>query len=208
MVMTLTHTQQAAAPAASAGFRVARARFRGWPAAARLARRGKTAQAKAAGVPIGPGERVLTLDRGPAGPLAAATAVAVYIGGQSGPGPAWCRLGWEEVTRARWDDRRCVLVLSGAGPGGMWRKEVALDQRSTLVELASERVSATLLASAVVRLHGRACAMVMARRQPGSGRVIWVTLLSLAGGPEDQEIRAKVAATLADLRAQTGIPAE
>ena len=48
----------------------------------------------------------------------------------------------------------------------------------------------------------------MARRQPGSGNVIWVTLLNQAGDAEAQAIRAKAAAAIADLRAQTGIPAE
>jgi len=48
----------------------------------------------------------------------------------------------------------------------------------------------------------------MARRQPGSGKVIWVTLLRHAGDTEDQAIRAKAAAAIATLRAQTGIPAE
>jgi hypothetical protein len=205
--MTLAHTRRAAAPAASAGFRAARARFR-QRAAARLARRSKTAQAKTADIPIGPGERVLTFDRGPAGSLVAATAAAVYIGGQGEPGRPWCRLGWEEVVRVGWDDRRCVLALIGGGPAGMRRKEVALDRRSTLVELARERVSATLIASAAVRHRDRVCAVVMARRQPGSSNVIWVTLLNQAGDAEAQAIRAKAAAAIADLRAQTGIPAE
>ena len=90
----------------------------------------------------------------------------------------------------------------------MWRREVALDRRSALVELAGERVSATLLASAVVEHNGRACAMVMARRQPRSGEVIWVTLRNQASDAEDEVVRAKAAAAIADLQAQTGILAE
>jgi hypothetical protein len=89
--------------------------------------------------------------------------------------------GVEDVVRVGWDDRRCVLALTGAGPGGMWRKELALDRHSALVELARERVSATLIASTAVRHGDRVCAVVMARRQPGSGKVIWVTLLNQAG---------------------------
>lgn len=91
--MTLAHTRQAAA--ASAGFRTARAQFRQRAAAAWLARRSKTAQAKTAGIPIRPGERVLTLDHGPASSLVAATTAAVYLGGQGQPGRQWCRLGWK-----------------------------------------------------------------------------------------------------------------
>jgi hypothetical protein len=117
-------------------------------------------------------------------------------------------VGWEEVTRIGWHDRRHTLILTGAGPGGMWRKELALGRRSTLVELARERVSATLLASALVWHAGRVCAVVMARRHPGSGTVIWVTLLGPADDTQAQVIRAKAAAAIIALRAQTGIPAK
>ena len=205
--MTLVHARRAPAPAA-AGFGTA---FRSWTRAAAtwwLARSSKTALAETAGVPIGPGERVLTLDQAPAGALVAATAAAVYVGGRCGPRRAWRRLGWEEVTRAGWDERSCALILTGAGPGGMWREQLVLDRESTLVDLARERVRATLLASAVVRQGDRACALVLARRQPGSGKVIWVTLVNGADGVRDQAIRARAAAAIADLRARTGIPAQ
>jgi len=77
--MTLAHARRAAASAATARFRTGRA-WSGPPqAAARwLARPTRTAQARAAGLPIRDGERVLTLDRSRAGSLVAATAAAVY----------------------------------------------------------------------------------------------------------------------------------
>jgi hypothetical protein len=205
--MTLAHTRLAAASAASATLRAARGRFRQRAAATRLARRSKTAQAKIAGLPIRPGERVLTLDHAPVGSLVAATAAAVYLSDQGEPGRTWSRVGWEEVIRTGWDDRRRILALTGAGPSGMWREELAVDRDSALVELARERVSATLLASAAIRYRDRICAVVMARRLPGSGKVIWVTLLNQTGDTEDQAVRAKAAAAIAALGAQTGIPA-
>jgi hypothetical protein len=197
--MTLAHIRQAMTPAASARLRAATMRLTG---------RSKTARARKAGVPIGPGERVLAVDRGPGDSLVAATAAALYFGGQSEPGRTWCRRGWEEVTHVGWDDRRGVLALTGAGQGGMWSAELALERHSTLLELARERVSATLLASAVVRDSDRVCAVVMARRQPGTGTMIWLTFLNRAGDAENPAIRAKTAAAIADLRAHTGIPAE
>ena len=63
-----------------------------------------------------------------------------------------------------------MLALTGAGPRGMWRKELALDRRSALPALALERVSATLLADRMVRHNDRVCAVVMARLQPRSGK--------------------------------------
>jgi hypothetical protein len=204
--MALAHTRQAAAAAGSARFLTRQARS--WQragAALWLARRSKTTRAKTAGITIGPGERVLILDRDRSGSLVAATAAGLYAGGQ---GHTWCRLGWEDVIRVGWDDRRGVLALTGAGPGGIWRKELALNRHSPLVELARERVSATLLARATVRHGDQVCALVMARRQPGSGKVIWLTLLNAAGDISNQIIQAEAAAVIADLRAHTGIPAE
>jgi hypothetical protein len=64
------------------------------------------------------------------------------------------------------------------------------------------------LASATVRNDDQVCAVVMARRQSGSGKVIWVTLLNAASHTGDQATRAKATTAIAELRAQTGIPAE
>jgi hypothetical protein len=206
--MTLAQTRQAAASAASARTGTGRAWF--WPpqaAARRLARRSKTARATTAGLPLRRGERVLLLEHAPAGCLVGATAAAVYTQDQSEPGCSWSRIGWEEVIRIGWDERRSALALIGAGPCGVWRKELAVDRHSALVELARERIAATLLASAVVRDSDRVAAVVTARRQPGSGKVVWVTLLSQAGVTNNQAILARAAVVIADLRAQTGIPA-
>jgi hypothetical protein len=90
----------------------------------------------------------------------------------------------------------------------MWRKELALDRRSTLAALARERVSATLLASRMVQHNDQVCAVVMARLQPRSGKMIWVTLLNQTGHPHDQAIRANAAAAIAALQAETGVPAQ
>lgn len=206
--MTLAHARRTAASAVTARFRTGRAWS--WPPQAThrwLAWRTKTARATAAGLPIRDGERVLTLDHTRAGSLVAATTAAVYARGRDEPGRCWCRLGWEEVIRIGWDERRATLDLLGAGPGGMWRQELALDGHSALVELARERVRATLLASALVLDDDRVAAVVTARRQPGSGQVLWVTLVSQDGGAKNQAIRARAAEVMADMRARTGIPA-
>jgi hypothetical protein len=121
--MTLAHTRLAAASAASARLRAAGGRFRQRATATWLARRSKTAQAQIGGLPIRPGDRVLTLDHAPADSLVAATAAAVYLSDQGEPGRTWSRVAWEEVMRAGWDDRRCILALTGAGPSAMWREE-------------------------------------------------------------------------------------
>ena len=58
-----------------------------------------------------------------------------------------------------------------------------------------------------MRLGDQICAWVTARRQPGSGKVVWVVVLNEAGDISASAIRAKVDATIADLQAETGITA-
>jgi hypothetical protein len=134
--------------------------------------------AKTAGVSIGHAELVLTTGRDRAGSLVVASSAAVYFQDRGGPGRTWSRLGWEEVDAVLWDDRLQVLGLSGVQPGGMRRIELVLASRGALVEVARERVASTLLASAAVRLGDQVCARVTARRQPGSGKVVWIVVLN------------------------------
>jgi hypothetical protein len=79
------------------------------------------------------------------------------LGGGLRPRPerTWTHLGAagrEDIDAVRWDDRHQVLAFTGVQPGGLWRKELVLASRSALVEVACERVAATLLASTTVRL--------------------------------------------------------
>jgi hypothetical protein len=106
----------------------------------------------------------------------------------------------------RWHDRHQVLAFTGVHPGGMWRKELVLASRRALVDVARERVASTLLASTVVRLGDQPCARVTARRQPGSGKVVWIVVLNgAAAGISNPAIRARVEAAIAGLQAETGI---
>lgn len=204
--MTATHAGQIAAPADGGGLA---ARARTWVRAttARAALWNRTVAAKAGGAPIGPAERVLTSDCPRPGSLVLATTAAVYCQNTAAPDRTWSRLRWDEVIGVVWDERRRVLKLTGVGPAGLWRKDLAVPSQSALAEVARERVTSTLLATVTVRLDGRVCAWVTARRQPGSGTVGWVIVLNSAEDNGSPAIRAAVAAAMADLRAQTGIPA-
>lgn len=204
--MAVTHAGQVAAPGAGRGFT---AGVRAWLGIAGewLARRNQTSAAKAVGAPIGHAERVLTTGRDRAGSLVVASSAAVYFQDRGGPGRAWSRLGWEDVDAVLWDDRLQVLGFSGVQPGGMRRIELVLASRGALVEVARERVASTLLASTAVRLGDQVCARVTARRQPGSGKVVWIVVLNGAAGISNPAIRARVGAAIAALQAETGIPA-
>jgi hypothetical protein len=203
--MAVTHAGQLAAPAAEPGFT---AGVRAWLRAAgrRLARPSQRSAAHAVGAPIGPAERVLATARDLAGSLVVATSAAVYFRDRGGPGRAWSRLGWEDVDVVRWHDRHQVLAFTGVRPGGMWRKELVLASRSALVDVARERVAFTLLASTAVRLGDQPCARVTVRRQPGSGKVVWIVVLNEAADISNPATRARVEAAIAALQADTGIP--
>lgn len=204
--MAVTHAGQATAPAAHPGLT---ARARAWRRAAGswLARRNRTSAAKVAGVPIGAAERVLTSGHDLEGSLLVATGAAIYYQDGRGPGHTWSRLAWEDVDAVRWDDRHHILTLTGMRAGGIWRQELALPSHTALVELARERLATTTLASAAVRLGDRVCARVTARRQPGSGKVVWMVVLNGAAAISNPAIRARVEAAVADLQAETGIAA-
>jgi hypothetical protein len=204
--MAVTHPGQLAVPAAEPGFTAA---MRAWlrTAGERLARRNRRSPARAAGAPIGLAERVLTLGHDIAGSLVVATSAAVYIQDRGGPCRTWSRLGWEDVDAIRWHDWHQVLAFAGVHRGGLWRKELALASPGALVDVARERVASTLLASTAVRLGHELCARVTVRRQPGSGKVVWIVVLNEAAGISNPAIRTEVAAAIAALQADTGIPA-
>jgi len=203
--MAVTRAGQLAAPAAETGFT---AGVRVWlrTAGEWLVRRNRTSAAKADGAPIGHAERVLTTDHDLAGSQVVATSAAVYFQDQGRAGRTWSRLGWEDVDAVLWHDRHQVLVFTGVQRGGIWRKELVLASRTVLVDVARERVASTLLASTIVRLDDQAHARVTARRQPGSGKVVWIVVLNEAAGISNPAIRARVQAAIAAVQAETGIP--
>ena len=204
--MAVTHAGQVSAASGKPGVT---ARVRAWLRAAGglAARWNQTSAAKAAGAPIGPAERVLATDHDLNGSLVAVTRAALYHQARGAPGRAWSRLGWEDVDAVLWDDRHHVLALTGVRPGGMWRKELVLASSTPLAELARERLTSTQLASTAVRLGDQVCARVTARRQPGSGKVMWTVVVNGAAGISDPAVRARVKAVIADLQSQAGIPA-
>ena len=204
--MTVTHARPVTVPAVHAG-RMARARAWLRAAVRWLTRWSRTSAAIAAGAPIGHAERVLTTDYDLAGALVVTSRVALCHQDIGRPDRAWSRLRWVDVSGVFWDGQHRVLSLTGVRPGGTWRKELVLPSRTALVEVARERVTATLLASTMVRLDDQACAWVMARRDPGSGKVIWMVVLNGSGATANPAIGARVEEAIAGLQAQTGIPA-
>jgi hypothetical protein len=174
----------------------------------RLAWLRKTAAAVEAGAPVEPGERVLTSVRQVSGGMVVATGHGIYRqDGQPGAAGAgsWSRLGWEDVGRVGWDDRACVLTLTRLRGDGAPHMILLLPGHAPLVELASERVTSTVLASAPVLSRGRICGRLTARRRPGDDHVRWVFTLWDPAASTDPDLPARVSGAIAALEAELGL---
>lgn len=120
------------------------------------------------------GERVLSLRHDPEGDYAlVASDRALY---HRNGGHTWSRLGWERITRVRWDaeaDRLLIFGLEGLAPE---RTVVPLRGRGRLLELAQERTTHTRLGRWNLRVGGDHTVLVEVRRLPGTGELVWAVL--------------------------------
>jgi hypothetical protein len=73
-----------------------------------------------------------------------------------------------------------------------------------LVEMASERIGATIVASAPVLFRGRVCGQLTARRRPGDDQVRWVFALWDPAASGDPALRTRVSGAIAALEAELG----
>jgi len=153
---------------------------------------GARAARAGAGPVLATGERVLITAHTVAGPPVLATALAVYHRDSAG----WARLGWEQVARV-WADRD-GLVLTGWTPDVPARTVLAVRPGGPLRDFATERVGWTVLVTTRLTLTGGRTARVAARRQPGTGRLVWLVAVEPDGAPADG-LNAALARLCADL---------
>ena len=132
----------------------------------------------------------------------------------------WRRLGWEEIAKVGWDSVRHVLTVTGL-PGrravAALGPEAAIDlylvRRSQLVDLARDRVAATLVVSRRIPVADGGTVLVTARRRPGSAVVTWVVFngdgsRANGSGPNGADpylVRAQVQEAIRSLRAELHI---
>jgi hypothetical protein len=192
------------------------------------------------------GERILARERDLGGhPIFATThAMYHYPGPRVTPGrhfhgrvrphtgdravpPGWRRLGWEEIAKVSWDSVRCVLTVTGLpgrravaalGPDAAF--DLYLVRRSRLVDLARDRVAATLVVSRRVPVAAGGTVLITGRRSPGSTTVTWVVFSGPNGnggghagthhlpeedGADPYLVRAQVQEAIRGLRAELRI---
>jgi hypothetical protein len=174
-----------------------------WPTA--LAGR-RTVRARSAAdhrdVPLARGERVLATARQTDGSPVLATKLALYRMPPADSGPG-IRLGWEQIRRADWIERQ-GLVLHGWTPDVPARTVLAVSFGEPLLAFARERIAWTTLLATRVPVGAHGGAQVTARRQPGSGRLLWMVTLD-PGVRDDATTRDGLAAALARLRADLAL---
>jgi hypothetical protein len=176
--------------------------FRATPGGRAAARRETTPMVAAP--PRARGERMLASEHTAGGdPIPRsilASSHALYHAESPHPGPVWQRLGWEEIVGVGWDRTTGMLSVTGLMPG----LRLHLPGRTRLVELIRDRVTATKLASARVRLADGGTAWLSARRQPGTEEVSWIVALEGEATTDDPEVQGRICAAIHEIRIQAG----
>jgi hypothetical protein len=140
----------------------------------RLARRRSLLAAGCDGLEVERGERILAACPDYNGGYAlVATSWALYCSGEPG---CWSRLRWERVTRVAWDGEACCFVITALSGTGRARLVVPARARGVLPELAAERITHSYLGRWSVPRGDGQDVLVEARRQPGTGKLLWVIL--------------------------------
>ena len=150
------------------------------------------------------GEQILTVGYDPEGGCAlVATDRALH---RRAGADGWSRLGWELITRVRWDRTDGRLVITGLPGIAPPRTVVPLRDRGVLPELAEERISYTRLGCWTVNFDGQRHVPAEARRRPVTGELLWV--ISPPGGLDlrDRDVRDQIGEAIAQLRDDLGIP--
>ena len=173
-----------------------------------LASRRSLLSAGCAGLAAEPGERVLSACRDhDGGYVLVATDRALY---RAEPG-GWSRLGWDRVSKMAWDaeaGRFDITVLSGTVLSGTrpTRMVVLARECGVMPELAAERMTHAYLGRWPVPLGDGQHVMVEARRQPGTGRLLWAVVPG-GCGPDvgGGDMRGRVELAIASLAAEFGV---
>jgi hypothetical protein len=189
------------------------------------------------------GERILARERDVAGHPVVATTHAMYHypAAYTAPGrhfhgkvqphtgeqqivTPWYRLGWEEISKVSWDSLRNVLTVAGlpgrrtiAALGPDAALDLYLSRRTRLVDLARDRVAATLVVSRRIPVAAGGTVLITGRRRPGSNVVTWVVFSGVNGnggghvgshhlpeedGADPYLVRAQVQQAIRSLRAE------
>jgi len=113
---------------------------------------------------------------------------------------------WLSVDVAAWAPEPATLTVTWAD-GGRGRQWSFRDQETRLPETVRERVQASVVLATRLTLGDRRTGRVAIRQDFATRELIAQTILGPYSRPDDPEVQAHVAAALAHLRDQVGLPA-
>jgi hypothetical protein len=152
------------------------------------------------------GERVLAAQQDTAGRWQVGTDAALHLDQADGVR----RIPWEQVESLAWDAEASTVTVLTVDGAALRRAVVAFDGPGRLIELARERVDASILTRAHQRLDdGRSTVTVIARRSPTrSGPITFSYVLDKGLSSDDAEVREATARALAVARSDLGLDAD
>lgn len=139
------------------------------------------------------GERVLASASGPANQIVA-TDRRLILPQASVP--------WDQIERASWDgDEETLYVTELTPTGRSVQHTVAITEPGRLVDVVRELVTASVVIIRRVQIDGPQGVRVTGRRQPG-GDLTWIAALDPGLDAANPEIRTKIDAAVASVRAE------
>ncbi|MCU1686385.1 MAG: hypothetical protein JWQ81_7124 [Amycolatopsis sp.] len=153
---------------------------------------------RAARAMIRPGERVLATAGTPGqAPEAVGTTEGLYY--RDGDA-AWSRVGWEDLSEARWHEDDHELRIAGAE-----HEVIGLPVPGDLPDVVHTMITSTHVNTSVVDLGDGHRASVTVSRRPRTGELVWRTRLENGADPADPELRTRLDAAIGTLRADLGL---
>lgn len=151
-------------------------------------------------------ERVLAAQQDVSGRWHVGTDAALHLAADADD----LRVPWEQVESLSWDSEASTVTVHWGGADALHREVVAFGGAGRLVELARERVDASIVARASERVgEGRETATVVARRSPTRrGAITYSYLLDKGLSSEDPQVREATARALASVQDDLGVRGE
>jgi hypothetical protein len=175
----------------------------------RLPSRAELPPAITAAVPLAKGERVLAfgIDDNTGGYVVATTFALVVVSSntETATPERAVRRRWLFVDAGSWEPETATLTVTwtDGGRAGQW---CFRDQPTLLPETLRERVQASVVIATRLNLGDRRTGRVAIRQDFETRELIAQTILGRYTRADDPEVQAHVAAALAHLRDQVGLP--
>jgi hypothetical protein len=151
------------------------------------------------GLTLEVGERVLATGEATSGTVIA-TDRRLLVPADEGFHP----IGWESVDRASWDRDGELLLVVETGPMGSGPRHhrLQVEEPGRLVDVVREQVNASMVITRYLPISGERGVRVTGRRRRTQDRLRWVVAVDDGLHLDDPEVRAKVDAAVAAVRAE------